>query len=538
MSFGYSIGDFITLTQIACNTAQNARKACGAHDNLTRERLSAGARSSVADIGEVQWVVGGEEKCYEAMAAGEVWKWRDVGSGEDKRGASDVYPGYNIVSEHVGYWITGRVEAYMNAHGKNLQDIKRSLNWVTANLQATGSHEEKSMLTTYTEDDKLVWKAFRRELIKVGFSSRLLDRHKRVIKNHVLELVDRGLLSEVVTFDDSLESSGLGVQEPDVDDGSSDPSSAGPSTPAILLIIPQDIASKMSPEEEKNIDNESEEDAEPIVDHFAMLKAESCSGEHNGQKDQGSISKFDTDDCEFGKSQDETCQQATDIGSSPDNLDDAETDTGEDSKSDTSSQLSAEDDFESLAETNRATEKTAGGDLSGLHLLPRAFKLSVAGTIATFEGYHYPSVIGVEDEELLPGTHPNCMHKNNKDYTSILLDTPIPDGPRLGPQTEPADAQANQRNEEEMELVINKQKLEDEVESREKNAAESVDDFERLVRAKSLWTKERIERAAYFGREAVKAFLFFERKYLNASSLVYNEHDQICARDEERRSVR
>ncbi|KAK0117217.1 hypothetical protein ONS96_013051 [Cadophora gregata f. sp. sojae] len=37
MSFGSSVGDCILLAQLAWNTYQGARKACGEHDELTRE---------------------------------------------------------------------------------------------------------------------------------------------------------------------------------------------------------------------------------------------------------------------------------------------------------------------------------------------------------------------------------------------------------------------------------------------------------------------------------------------------------------------
>ena len=40
MSFGYSVGDAVLITQLAWKTVQNARKACGEHDELTREVLS------------------------------------------------------------------------------------------------------------------------------------------------------------------------------------------------------------------------------------------------------------------------------------------------------------------------------------------------------------------------------------------------------------------------------------------------------------------------------------------------------------------
>lgn len=37
MSFGYSVGDFVLLTQLAWTVAENSRKACGEHDELARE---------------------------------------------------------------------------------------------------------------------------------------------------------------------------------------------------------------------------------------------------------------------------------------------------------------------------------------------------------------------------------------------------------------------------------------------------------------------------------------------------------------------
>ena len=40
MSFGYSVGDFVLLTQLAWRSLQNARRACGEHDELAREASS------------------------------------------------------------------------------------------------------------------------------------------------------------------------------------------------------------------------------------------------------------------------------------------------------------------------------------------------------------------------------------------------------------------------------------------------------------------------------------------------------------------
>ena len=90
----------------------------------------------------------------------------------------------------------GKVEKYMELHGEELREIKESLNWVTASLQAN-SREEGSILTSYAEDDKHVWRSFRRELIKEGFSSRVLGKHKRTIIKYILELGERGALDEI-----------------------------------------------------------------------------------------------------------------------------------------------------------------------------------------------------------------------------------------------------------------------------------------------------------------------------------------------------
>lgn len=41
-----------------------------------------------------------------------------------------------------------------------------------------------SLMTTYEDDDKEVWKSFRRELVAEGFSSDVLTRHKVSTDSH------------------------------------------------------------------------------------------------------------------------------------------------------------------------------------------------------------------------------------------------------------------------------------------------------------------------------------------------------------------
>ena len=93
----------------------------------------------------------------------------------------------------------------MERNGEQLREIKSSLNWVTACMQTKEGRGEGSVLTDYHGDDREFWRAFRRELIKEGFSSRVLGKHKKTIQKYVMELGERGVLDEVVA--DEAESS-------------------------------------------------------------------------------------------------------------------------------------------------------------------------------------------------------------------------------------------------------------------------------------------------------------------------------------------
>lgn len=62
-----------------------------------------------------------------------------------------------------------------------------------------------SILTGYDDDDKEVWKQFRRELIKEGFSDDILAQHKvilhfpRMSPDHMLNLIFTGCSQSVYT---------------------------------------------------------------------------------------------------------------------------------------------------------------------------------------------------------------------------------------------------------------------------------------------------------------------------------------------------
>jgi hypothetical protein len=72
---------------------------------------------------------------------------------------------------------SGRVSAALDIHGEKLDLILDKVDKVAARM-ASRLDGGRSVLTTYDDDDKEVWKQFRRELVQEGFSSDVLTQHK------------------------------------------------------------------------------------------------------------------------------------------------------------------------------------------------------------------------------------------------------------------------------------------------------------------------------------------------------------------------
>lgn len=233
MSFGYSASDVVLFGQLAWKTFQNSRKACGEHDELTREvsslhvvirRLEKEVSKPESPINrpgdrckeELQAIVGGCETVlkllnrvlekYNTLSE----KERSVkkllqrvrfGNGEladirDLRQKLTYYTSaLSLFVNMVSMGSMGRVEQKMDTAGEDIRDIRIAVNGITAHL-LSATNREGSVLTTYAGDDKAVWKEFRKELIEEGFSSAIIRKHKRLIKAYIKELGDRGMLDE------------------------------------------------------------------------------------------------------------------------------------------------------------------------------------------------------------------------------------------------------------------------------------------------------------------------------------------------------
>lgn len=233
MSFGCSVSDVVLLIQLAWKTVQNSRKACGEHDELTREvlslhvvlrRLEQECRDTSRPFNrpnetyreELEVIVAGCKKVlkvldiilqkYNALSERErsvrkIWQRIRFGNGQmtdlvDLRAKMVYYTTLmNLFLNMVSMGSVGRVEKKMDDAGGDLREIKLAVNGITAHL-ITKSRHEGSFLTAYADDDRAVWKEFRRELVNDGFSSSVLRKHKATIKAYVTELGSRGLLDE------------------------------------------------------------------------------------------------------------------------------------------------------------------------------------------------------------------------------------------------------------------------------------------------------------------------------------------------------
>ena len=233
MSFGYSTSDAVFLGQLAWKTFQNSRKACGEHDELTREvsslhavicRLEKEASKPESPINrpgdrckeELQAIVGGCETVlklldrvlekYNTLSEKErsvkkLWQRVRCGNGElaDVRDMREKLTYYtsalSLFVNMVSMGSIGRVEQKMEIAGGDIREIRIAVNGITAHL-LSATNREGSVLTTYADDDKAVWKEFRKELIEEGFSSSIIRKHKRLIKAYIKELGDRGLLDD------------------------------------------------------------------------------------------------------------------------------------------------------------------------------------------------------------------------------------------------------------------------------------------------------------------------------------------------------
>ena len=222
MSFGWSANDLVALSKLCYQTVQNARKACGEYDSLTQEVSSLhglfmqlekekNIPESVLNKpddscrSEVEAVVSGCKKDllllekllnkYNALGAeqGGFRKLRHkVRFGNGKMAdlpllrAKITY--YNSILhtqlQLVSMQSAARIERSLQDTGGELDELKKAIENLSSRLVKTNSP-----LTPFLNDDVAVWKTFRRELLRAGYSSSQLQRYGERIRKYCEQLV-------------------------------------------------------------------------------------------------------------------------------------------------------------------------------------------------------------------------------------------------------------------------------------------------------------------------------------------------------------
>ncbi|KAI4161200.1 MAG: hypothetical protein LQ342_005096 [Letrouitia transgressa] len=299
MSLGVSISDVAMLVKLAWRTVQNTRNADSEHDELrcatlglhkTLRRLESEVKNPTSLLNkpedpyrqEIQTIGNGCQKVLEALdkilekysslsggSRGIPKAWQRFRFGNEEITIKDIRAKMTFYTSALSLYLnmvsvgsSGRVERQMEAAGGDLKEIKTAVNTITAHLMSSAK-EEGSQMTAYADDDRAVWREFRRELVKKGFRSSLLHKHKATIQSYVNELGHRGLMDE---------SEPIQVQGPALHDVSEEEAEEQSSLEEAITISPPQITISKRKFVEKQIDDQeddqdvSEEEPEPIED--------------------------------------------------------------------------------------------------------------------------------------------------------------------------------------------------------------------------------------------------------------------------------
>ncbi|KAK3622048.1 hypothetical protein LTR56_022420 [Elasticomyces elasticus] len=231
MSFGFSPSDIVALINLASKAYQGWKKACGEYADVTAsldslliiltriESETAKPESilirSVDDAADLKKILAstlptvrelnGVVKQYKSLSLG---KSREKNWDRIRFGIKDLTELRLKLNQHViaitayletvGLGALSRIERGL----ETLPQIKHTIDALAADIRA--GRREESVLTSYDDDDKEVWRQFRRELIGEGMRSSTIHKYKPQIKHYLRTLAGPGLLEEEALEDDEL----------------------------------------------------------------------------------------------------------------------------------------------------------------------------------------------------------------------------------------------------------------------------------------------------------------------------------------------
>ena len=236
MSFGYSAGEIFGLIQLAWQIAQNTRKACGEHDELTREVISLhaillrvqhsalpadpslnphndirtralrhaidGLRIILQDLDEI--LEKHNSLSENQRATTKLWTKIRFGNGP----MLDLGQIRMKIAAHMAV-INAHLNVGMSADIRKMQGL---LEKIAGRMAGAG---EGTVLTSYDGDDKDAWRELRRELRNEGFEDSFVRERKETIIEYIRELGRRGFfdVDEANNTSSAQDHPGLGFGE-------------------------------------------------------------------------------------------------------------------------------------------------------------------------------------------------------------------------------------------------------------------------------------------------------------------------------------
>lgn len=218
MSFGFSISDLITLIQLTTQTYRNWKDACGEFAEITGQLdslaiilrrieaetkvpLARGTSDSVdvaqilKNLNSVVAQLKNVVKKHKSLGKSRSRNWDRLRLANNNLGdlRSKLTVHTSALATYldtVGISALGRVESKVD----ELPEMRSVIDDLAKEIRA-GRHEG-SVMTTYSDDEKEVWRQFRRELVGEGFSSHSIRKFKTPLKEYLRRLDEDGLLGE------------------------------------------------------------------------------------------------------------------------------------------------------------------------------------------------------------------------------------------------------------------------------------------------------------------------------------------------------
>ncbi|KAF1965043.1 hypothetical protein BU23DRAFT_370821, partial [Bimuria novae-zelandiae CBS 107.79] len=211
MSFGFSIGDIIKLVELTTNTYNGWKSACGMHASITEdlaalrsllsrieaevqtpnslfsknaddlqhwESLSKGCFDVVRELASIL-------KKHKSLSKSRAKNWDRIRLGSKNLEALNTrllkkIESISAFATVLGISSQGRLENTM------FPELMRKVDTIAAKMRK--GNGSICTLTTYENDDKGVWREFRREMVREDVKSRDIHRYKDALKTYLLRL--------------------------------------------------------------------------------------------------------------------------------------------------------------------------------------------------------------------------------------------------------------------------------------------------------------------------------------------------------------